>query len=128
MNPHALRRLVALPGMIAIWLIVLMPVISQLVVPARIGEPVAAVCTVTAPSAGAHQKHQAHRAHDNGTIACSYCDLLATHAALPAVASPLPVLVMFVTIAAPPVLSIRFTPLGAFPSGRPRAPPAFSRS
>jgi hypothetical protein len=122
MSSHAHRRLTAWFGMIAIWLIVLVPVVSQLIVAARNNEPVAATCTVTTPSA------ETRSAHDNGMAACGYCDLLADHATLPSVAPLLPVLVMLVTIAAAPILSTRFTPLGAFPSGRPRAPPAFSRS
>jgi hypothetical protein len=109
--------------MIAIWLIVLTPVVSQLIVAARNTEPVAAMCA-TMPMSSA----DTGSSHDNGMIACGYCDLLANHAALPTIDPPLPVLVMLVTIVAAPILSTRFTPLGAFPSGRPRAPPAFSRS
>jgi hypothetical protein len=108
--------------MIAIWLIILAPVVSQLIVAAGNSEPVAVMCTATAPSAGTQP------AHGNGMVACGYCDLLATHATLPTIAPPLAVLVTLVTIVALPILSTRFTPLGAFPSGRPRAPPAFSRS
>jgi len=108
--------------MIAIWLIVLAPIVSQLIVAGRSTEPVAATCTATTPSTDPQP------AHGDGMIACGYCDLLATHATLPTIASPLPILVMLVTIVARPTLSTRFTPLGAFPSGRPRAPPAFSRS
>ncbi|WP_322787131.1 DUF2946 domain-containing protein [Paraburkholderia dilworthii] len=108
--------------MIAIWLIVLGPVVSQLVVAARNAEPVVAMCTATTPSADTQPMH------GNGMVACGYCDLLADHTTLPSIAPPLPVLVMFVTIVAAPILSTRFTPLGAFPSGRPRAPPVFSRS
>lgn len=122
MSSHAHRRLTAWLGMIAIWLIVLVPVVSQLIVATRNAEPVAAMCMATGSSA------EKQPTHDNGMIACGYCDLLATHATLPTIVPPLPILVMLVTILALPVLSTRFTPLGAFPSGRPRAPPAFSRS
>lgn len=122
MSSHAHRRLTAWLGMIAIWLIVLVPVASQLIVAARSAEPVAATCTAAAPAAPTLD------VHDHGMTACGYCDLLAAHATLPAVPPPLPVLVMLVTIVALLVLSMRFTPLGAFPSGRPRAPPVFSRS
>jgi len=115
------RRLTAWLGMIAIWLIVLAPVVSQLVVAAYNREPVAALCSATAPSA------DTHHVHDNGMTACGYCDLLANHATFPTAAASLLVLLMLVTIAAAPILSTRFTPLGAFPSGRPRGPPAFSR-
>ncbi|WP_438391723.1 DUF2946 domain-containing protein [Caballeronia sp. DA-9] len=122
MNPHANRRLIAWLGMIAIWLIVLAPVVSQLVVAARNHQPVTALCSAMAPSA------DTVHAHDAGMSACGYCDLLADHAALPTVPFFPAVLVMLVTIAAASTLSTRFTPLGAFPSGRPRGPPAFSRS
>jgi hypothetical protein len=121
MSSRAHRRLTAWLGMIAIWLIVLAPVVSQLIVATRNTEPVAAMCTtMSSADMGA--------AHDDGLVACGYCDLLANHATLPTMTPPLPILVMLVTIAAAPILSTRFTPLGAFPSGRPRAPPAFSRS
>jgi hypothetical protein len=122
MNSRAHRRLTAWLGMIAIWLIVVVPVASQLIVAARNAEPVAALCTATTPSAASQS------AHGDGMSACGYCDLLANHAALPTVAPPLLALVMLVTMAALPLLSTRFTPLGAFPSARPRAPPVFSRS
>lgn len=122
MNLRANRRLTAWLGMIAIWLIVLAPVVSQFAVASRNHEPVTALCSAIAPSA------VTHHAHATGLSACGYCDLLAGHAALPT-APPLPLaLVMLVTIAGVAILSTCFTPLGAFPSGRPRAPPAFSRS
>jgi hypothetical protein len=145
MNPRAHRRLTAWLGMIALWLIVLAPVVSQLVVAARNREPVAALCSATAPSADTRHARDTgmaatamgpmsmsmpmpdtQHAHDTGMIACGYCDLLTSHAALPTVAPSLLVLVMLVTIAAMPILSTRFTPFGAFPSGRPRAPPVVS--
>jgi hypothetical protein len=122
MNLHANRRLTAWLGMIAIWLIVLAPVVSQFVVAARNHEPATALCSAMAPPA------DTHHVHDTGLSACGYCDLLADHAALPSVPPPPLVLVMLVTIASVAILSTCFTPLGAFPSGRPRAPPAFSRS
>lgn len=122
MNPYAHRRLTAWLGMLAIWLIVLAPVVSQLVVAAENREPIAALCSATTPSTQTQQSHGA------GMIACGYCDLLANHAALPTVTPALLVLVMLVALAAAPTLSTRFTPLGAFPSGRPRAPPSFLAS
>lgn len=114
--------------MIAIWLIMLAPAVSQCVVAAR--EPVKASCTMASmPSTDmTPSSADTQRADDSGMIACGYCDMLATHATLPTVANPLPILVTLVTRAPVPVLSTRFTPLGAFPSGRPRAPPLFSLS
>jgi hypothetical protein len=122
MNPHTHRRLTAWLGMIAISLIVLMPVASQLIVAARINNPLTQVCTAEMPSSSTGHEHGASMS------ACGYCDLLAHQSVLPTLAAPLSILVLIVAIAALPVLSVRFTPLGAFPSGRPRAPPAFSRS
>lgn len=135
MSSHTHRRLTAWLGMIAIWLIVLVPVVSQLIVAHRNTESVTSTCkmssmnsmhmmgsmhTMTMPSSDMHS------AHGDGMVACGYCDLLANHATLPTIAPPLPILVMLVAILVLPVLSTRFTPLGAFPSGRPRAPPVFS--
>jgi hypothetical protein len=57
---------------------------------------------------------------------CDYCDLLADHIAIPPMPPVVPPFVMVVTFVAAAVLSTRFTVLGAFPSGRPRAPPVFS--
>jgi Protein of unknown function (DUF2946) len=119
MTLHHRKHLTAWLGLIAMCLIVLVPVVSQLVVSARAEEPVAAICSATQPDGGSH--------HAGGPLAaCGYCDLLATHAVMPLI-SPVvaPVLPLHV-IAAAPVLSTRFTPLGAFPSGRPRDPPVFS--
>ncbi|WP_367277758.1 DUF2946 domain-containing protein [Paraburkholderia sp.] len=58
--------------------------------------------------------------------ACGYCDLLGAHPAMPSIPPVVLSLLVLAVLAAAPVLSTRFTPLGAFPSGRPRAPPAIS--
>jgi hypothetical protein len=108
-------------GLIAMWLIVLAPVVSQLVVKAEKFDPAAVLCSVHPSSA------DTHNADDSGMRACGYCDLLADHVALPDIPPSLPVFVMLVMIAAAAVLSTRFTPSGAFPSGKPRGPPVFSR-
>jgi hypothetical protein len=104
------------------WLIVLAPLVSQLVVAARDDDPAAAVvCSAVQPSSDAE-----HATHGNSLAACGYCDLLAGHGVISA-RPPAPlVLVMLVVMAAVPVLSTSFTPRGAFASGRPRAPPVFS--
>ena len=104
------------------WLIVLAPLVSQLVVAARENDP----SDVVVCSAAEHMDHVARVTHDDSLAACGYCDLLAAHAAISAPPPSPPVLIMLVVMAAVPVLSTAFTPLGAFASGRPRAPPAFS--
>jgi len=119
MTLRARLHTVAWLGLIAMCLIVFVPVVSQLIVAARADEPVAALCSTTQP--------------DNGSLhagdplaACGYCDLLATHAAMPSIPPVAAPVLLLVVVAAATVLSTRFTPLGAFPSGRPRDPPFFS--
>ena len=121
MPPRSRKHLTAWLGLVAMWLIVLAPIVSQLVVAAHRTDPAAAALC----SAGQAPTDSAHVARADPLAACGYCDLLADHIAMPAVPpSPL-VLVMLLVAVAVPALSVRFTPLGAFPSGRPRAPPAF---
>lgn len=105
-------------GLIAMWLVVCAPVISQLAASARAHEPVAALCSA------AQTGDTVHRTQADSLAACGYCDLLATHAAMPSVPPAALSMLVLIVIAPAPVLSTRFTPLGAFPSGRPRAPPA----
>lgn len=121
MSFRARTRLTAWLGLIAMWIIVLAPIVSQLVVAAHAQDPVAALCSVAQPPAG-----EAHYGRQGDPLAaCGYCDLLADHPAIPAVPMPTLLLVVLVVAMVAPVLSTRFTPLGAFPSGRPRGPPAF---
>jgi hypothetical protein len=117
------RRLTAWLGLVAMCLVVLAPLVSQLVMAARGDDPAtAALCSVTQQAGGA-----VHDVHPGDPLAaCGYCDLLADHPAVPAVPAPSLLLVVLIVIAVVPALSTRFTPLGAFPSGRPRGPPAFS--
>lgn len=114
------KYLTAWLGLIAMWLIVFAPVVSQLVASARADEPVAVLCSAAQPNTSNH-----HTGVDS-LDACGYCNLLSHHVAAP----PLPPVALsaFVVLSATatPVLNTRFTPLGAFPSGRPRGPPAVS--
>ncbi|HTR08599.1 MAG TPA: DUF2946 family protein [Paraburkholderia sp.] len=93
------------------------PVVSQLIVSAQRAEPAASFCSAvhdTADQTG-HQR--------TPLSACGYCDLLATHVAMPAI-PPAPVHVLLLPgMAVATALSTAFRPLGAFPSGRPRDPP-----
>lgn len=122
MTTRSRTRLTAWLGLIAMWLIVLAPLVSQLVVAAREDDPSTAVVC----SAAEHTSHVEQATHDDALAACGYCDLLAAHAAISAPPPSSPVLIMLVVMAAAPVLSTAFTPRGAFASGRPRAPPVFS--
>ena len=117
------------------WLIVSAPIVSQLVAQAHSHQD-ATVASMTTAMGDMHMAGMQMSAGDGGhhaakptvvikatMAACGYCDLLATHAAMPAPAPAAESVFMLITFAAAPVLSTRFTPIGAFPSGRPRAPP-----
>jgi hypothetical protein len=122
MTTRSRARPTAWLGLIAMWLIVLAPLVSQLVVAAREDDPSAVIVC----SAVEHTSHGEQATQDDSLAACGYCDLLAAHAAISAPPpSPL-ILITLVVMAAVPALSTAFTPLGAFASGRPRAPPVFS--
>ena len=108
-------------GLIAMCLIVLAPLVSQLIVAHREQQPEAPLCSAALAGDGAH-----HDTRNDGLAACDYCDLLATQATMPPVPAVSRPLLTLVVVATVPALFIRFTPLGAFPSGRPRAPPALS--
>jgi len=108
-------------GLVAMWLIVLAPLVSQLIVASHRDDPNAVLCSATQPAVAS-----VHTTHSDSLAACGYCDLIAGHTAMPAPTPSLLLLVALVAIVTIPALSARFTPLGAFPSGRPRAPPAFS--
>jgi hypothetical protein len=121
MTESVRKRLTAWLGIVAMCLVVLAPVVSQLLVAARAESPEVALCSAIHDDAG-----HARADHGSGAdplAACGYCDFFADNIAAPGVPPMLPVLIVLVAIAAAPVLSTRFTPLGAFPSGRPRAPP-----
>ncbi|MBK3838343.1 DUF2946 domain-containing protein [Paraburkholderia aspalathi] len=133
MTPRSHNRMTAWLGLIAMWLVVFAPVVSQMLVSNRANEPFAALCSALQPASQSlvNQSTQAkpapvHLSHDDAFGACGYCHLLQHHVAMPTVAAvePPPALALAGTV--PPALSTRFTPLGAFPSGRPRGPPAVS--
>jgi hypothetical protein len=125
------------------WLIVCAPIVSQLIAQAHPHEDAAvaemAMSMGDMPMSHMHMAGMQMSSHHGNhhaakpTIAakatlaaCGYCDLLATHAAMPGPAPAAELTHGLVVSAAAPVLSTRFTPIGAFPSGRPRAPPVVS--
>lgn len=136
-------HLTAWLGLIAMWLVVFAPIVSQLIEQSRSHQDAVVACTemnmgdmhmssmqmgnMHMCSAASHAADAGHHASSATTMAaCGYCDLLATHAAMPALASAAEAAYVLLTFSAAPVLSTRFTPIGAFPSGRPRAPPVVS--
>jgi hypothetical protein len=114
------KYLTAWLGLIAMWLIVFAPVVSQLAASARADEPVAALCSAVQPST------PEHHAPIDSLDACGYCNLLTHHVAAPSIPPVALSVLVLVSVAVAPVLNTRFTPLGAFPSGRPRDPPVVS--
>jgi len=109
---------VAWLGLIAMWLVVFAPLLSQLLVSAHADAPLGVICSAAAgePATNRHQV-----SHDP-LSACGYCNLLAHHVPAPAgVFAPQPIrLVLAAAVfAAPPT----FVPYTEFPSGRPRDPP-----
>jgi len=117
MNPRARTLTTAWLGLIAMCLIVLAPLVSQLVMAHRALQPESALCS--ASLSGGEVKQSSHTV---SLSACGYCDLLASHTAMPPIAAvTLPLLAIAVLVFLPS-LNTSFTPLGAFPYGRPRAP------
>lgn len=116
------NHMTAWTGLVAMWLIVFAPIVSQLVASARMHERVDDGCAIVAP------RHDSRHMPIDRVGACGYCDLLADHAVLPKIPSAPLSTVLLVWIAGAPVLSTSFAPLRTFPSGRPRAPPVTSLS
>jgi hypothetical protein len=139
MTRRSRNHLTAWLGLIAMWLVVAAPLVSQLLAAHLAHEsnqaqaPFAALCSTHQPGSQgnvslAAQRDAApvHLSHDDAFGACGYCHLLEHHVAVPTVAVVAAPGALVLAGVAPPTLSTRFTPLGAFPSGRPRGPPAFS--
>lgn len=119
MTFHARRRLSTWLGILAMCLVTFVPVVSQLVTSSRAADPVAVLCSATQADSGSH--------HAGDLLsACGYCDLLATHAAPPPIPPTVAPILLLPVVTASVILTTRFTPLGAFPSGRPRGPPVSS--
>jgi Protein of unknown function (DUF2946) len=133
MTQRSRNHMTAWLGLFAMWLVVFAPLVSQMLIASRDHEPIAALCSALHPSGTSEASlvsqsgpTPVHLSHDDAFGACGYCHLLEHHVAMPAVAALEPPAALAIAGTAPPTLSTRFTPLGAFPSGRPRAPPAVS--
>lgn len=133
MTLRSRNHLTAWLGLFAMWLVVFAPLVSQMLVANQAHEPIAALCSALHPSGASDATlvshtgpEPVHLSHDDAFGACGYCHLLEHHVAMPTVAAVEPPAALALAGTAPPTLSTRFVPLGAFPSGRPRAPPAVS--
>lgn len=118
MNFHTRKHTTAWLGLFAMWLIVFVPLVSQFVISHRATQPETILCSAHISGPEIQKSPNA-----DPLVACGYCDLLATHVAMPPVPAVTLVLLTLFFAAVSPSLNTRFTPLGAFPSGRPRAPP-----
>ncbi|WP_322058087.1 DUF2946 domain-containing protein [Paraburkholderia sp. J63] len=121
MNLRKHTLLTAWLGLVAMWLIVLAPLVSQLVAAHHAHEPDATLCSAMQPASTAP-----HLSHDDAFGACGYCHLLEHHVAMPGVPVPESSRALVATLERVAPLSTRHTPFGAFPTGRPRAPPFVS--
>ncbi|MDE1180803.1 DUF2946 domain-containing protein [Paraburkholderia sp.] len=122
MSIGARKYLIAWLGLVAMGLIVLAPVVSQLVVAAhRVGDTESALCsTAQSPSGGIDHSHAERLA------ACAYCGLLADHGVVPTLPTTLLPALLLASLVGVAALSTRHVPSATFPSGRPRAPPRVS--
>ncbi|MCO4876621.1 DUF2946 domain-containing protein [Paraburkholderia caribensis] len=119
MTSRARKHRAAWLGLIAMWLIVFVPLVSQLVALAEASEPFAVNCSAIG------EESPSHHATNESLSACGYCDLIAQQAfavppAPPAEAATV-LLATVATLAHPLFITIR-----DYPSGRPRDPPALS--
>jgi hypothetical protein len=121
MSTSARARLTAWLGLIAMWLILFAPLVSQWCAASQRNAvaPETALCSVMHPAG-----QTASSSHGDRLAACGYCDLLSDHAAAPTLPAmpftPLAILIGTAVV----LLSTRHVPFGAFSNARSRAPPA----
>ncbi|MFC4705955.1 DUF2946 domain-containing protein [Paraburkholderia caffeinitolerans] len=116
----ARQRLTAWFALLAMWLVVCLPPVSQVLASRQAREPVAELCSGSTASAG--QLEQA--GHHATTIAkCGYCNLLGTHPLLSSVTATAPSWL-------PPAQQVlaaaafdALVPIFACRTGHPRDPP-----
>jgi hypothetical protein len=129
------KRVAAWLGIVAMLLLVCVPTVSHFMHAAH-DNMALPLCTaaesghesaaVTFASSGTHET-----THDAGAHLlddCGYCHLIRHDAALPSVPAGLPLVLWFCILVLVLLPTRCFTPIGAFPAGRPRAPPVFSHS
>jgi hypothetical protein len=121
MKLRARKYTVAWLGLVAMLLVVLTPLVSQLIAAARADEPTGVMCSAVKSEGSA----SAHDVSPDSLSACGYCDLFAHHVPAANLPPPEPVATVFVARARVSKPSA-FVPHVAFPSGRPRDPPAVS--
>ncbi len=124
LSATARRRFSVWLALLAMWLVVIVPVASQLRVAAQAATPDTAsiLCSATA----AHDATSVSHLHADRLAACGYCTLLAHQPAMPAPPAAALALAALTMTPAAALPTTQHIPAAAFPSGRPRAPPASS--
>ncbi|MBB3260644.1 hypothetical protein F4827_005684 [Paraburkholderia bannensis] len=120
----ARRRFSVWLALLAMWLVVVVPVASQLMAAAHAATPDTAsiLCSATAAQEPASSSHL----HTDRLAACGYCSWLAHQPAMPAPPAAALALVAITVAQADALPAAQHVPVAAFPSGRPRAPPVSS--
>jgi len=119
MTTHARKHLTAWLGVLAMWLVVVAPVVSQLVTAAERDNPAEGViCSAMQPAGHARQDD-----HGDGFAACGYCVFLTDHPPAPAAQIALPPLPMHGATTRVAATSAD-TPFSPYSPARPRGPPA----
>ncbi|WP_322045628.1 DUF2946 domain-containing protein [Paraburkholderia sp. J67] len=119
------RRLSVWLALLAMWLVVVVPVASQLIASARAASPdTASVLCSASATAGTPAASHLHL-HADSLAACGYCTLLGHQPAMSAPPAAFAALDIAESAPAAPLPRAQHIPAD-FPSGRPRAPPAFS--
>ncbi|MFJ2991193.1 DUF2946 domain-containing protein [Pandoraea sp. NPDC087047] len=115
------KRLAVWLGLVAMWLVVVAPLVSSSLMTQRWDTPHGTLCSA-ASQFESHDtaEHRQHVAHGD---ACCYCHFLEHHAVVLGMPLPGIYLACIVVVLAVTTFALRFIPIGAFPSGRPRAPP-----
>ncbi|OUL70027.1 DUF2946 domain-containing protein [Paraburkholderia hospita] len=124
MTTHAHKHLTAWLGILAMWLVVLAPVVSQLITAAQRDNPAESViCSALQPAGHAGLDH-----HGDRLAACGYCVFLTDHSPAPAVQIALPRLPMHGVHEIVATTSAH-VPFSLYSPARPRGPPsAFPKS
>ncbi|MEJ0002617.1 MAG: DUF2946 domain-containing protein [Pararobbsia sp.] len=121
MTHHARKPFTAWLGILAIWLAIVMPVMSQVVQGIeRTHEPAATLCSDRPASAHDHAQMADH------LNACGYCSVLAHHPPVVSVPAGGVTRMSWIAHIRAAVHSAGILPSAIFPAGRPRDPPALS--
>jgi hypothetical protein len=114
------KRAVAWLGLMAMLLVVLMPLASQLIASAKADNPLGAICSAVVPHSAGHADSDSPAQLD----ACGYCNFFGHYVSAPTTFVS-PQLFVRVVVAIAPISTVSaFLLLSPYPSGRPRDPPS----